>query len=96
MSPRVFICTGKSCRKRKRKYAALKDTLHDIVALEEVPCQKICKGPIAGTPVKGHLEWFKRVDTKKSRKGLVKLAVRGKRNKALMRRCIKRISGKLR
>lgn len=59
-------------------------------------CQKICDGPVVGTKVEGHLEWFARVDSPKSREALKVLVNEGILGKPLENRRKSKRSGKLR
>ena len=88
MGLKFFLCQGKACRKRKKKSKALREDLSAIGAIETVECQNICKGPVVVFPIKGRLAWFKRVDSKKSRAALAKLAKRGKMAKVLRNRLV--------
>ena len=90
MQPKFFVCRGKECRKRKEEIAALLEVLSGIAAVKIVGCQKICKGPVVGYVGKGGPAWFKRVDSKKSRKALVQLVTRGKMTKSLRKRRLKK------
>jgi (2Fe-2S) ferredoxin len=90
MGLRFFLCQGKACRKRKKKSKNLREDLSAIAAIEAVECQNICKGPVVVFPVKGRLAWFKRVDSKKSRAALAKLATRGKMTKVLRKRLVRK------
>jgi hypothetical protein len=90
MGLRVFLCQGKACRKRKKKTKALREDLSAIAAVEGVECQNICKGPVVIFPVKDRLAWFKRVDSKKSRAALLKLATSGRMAKLLRKRLVRK------
>ena len=96
MAPRVFICGGSACSKKPKKTKALIKSIQDVASIEEVGCQDICRGPVVGATVKGRLEWFRRLDTKNSRKALVKLATRGKLSQPLKKRRVKKLAGRLR
>lgn len=96
MAPRVFICGGSACSKKPKKKKALIESIQDVVSIEQVGCQEICRGPVAGVTVKGRLEWFRRLDTKNSRKALAKLAARGKLSQPLKKRRVKKLAGRLR
>ena len=37
----------------------------DGVKVKKLGCQKVCKGPVAGLKLRGHMEWFARVDQTK-------------------------------
>jgi hypothetical protein len=63
--------------------------------VDEVRCQKICHGPVAGIEVDGRMEWFERVSTRKAMVGL-KRVVDGKREVAgaLKKRRVKKHYGR--
>ena len=90
MEPKFIVCRGKNCRKKKKDQEALLDALSDIASIKMVSCRNICKGPIVGYVGRGEPVWFKRVDSAKSRRGLVKLATRGKLTKPLRKRLVKK------
>jgi hypothetical protein len=71
-----FVCVGKDCRKAKG-YDKLRDVLDEVGDVREVRCQKVCKGPVAGARVHGHLEWFGKLRKGSQRKALAKLVRRG-------------------
>lgn len=58
---RVWVC--RKCRNADCLAAFLRGTGTARVVM--VGCQKICKGPVAGTKVEGRMEWFARVDRAK-------------------------------
>lgn len=95
MAPKLFICGGSSCKKKPKKHKALLKSLQDVAAIEDVGCQDICHGPVAGMTLKGRIEWFERLDTKKSRQAFVELVSRGKLGKSLKKRRIKKRAGRL-
>ena len=72
-SPAAYICTSKDCRKAKC-HPELLDVLRGVGAVEEVGCQDICKGPVAGVQVGGRVEWFKRVRKHRHQSALADLA----------------------
>jgi hypothetical protein len=96
MQPKVFLCLGSDCQKRKRRHTALAGAVRECATIEKVPCQKICKGPVVGVYVGGRLEWFQRVDSEKSRKRLVKFLTKEQMHKKLKKRRVKKRSGRLR
>jgi hypothetical protein len=61
----------------------------------EVPCQKICKGPVLGLEVKGKLQWFSKVRGKKKIKAVARLLCTGKCPSLLRKRRVKKRAGKL-
>ena len=77
--PHCYACIGKDCR-RDKGYDALIEALDGTGRLQRVACQDICKGPIAGVEVDGHVEWFRKVRKGRHRKALVALAA-GRRSK---------------
>jgi hypothetical protein len=90
MEPKFLVCRGKKCRRTKKEHDALLDELSDVAVVKVVGCRKICQGPVVGYVGEGGPAWFERVDSKKSRKGLVKLAARGKISKPLRKRLVKK------
>jgi hypothetical protein len=96
MQPKVLLCLGSDCQKRKRKHSALAEAVRKCATIEKVSCQKICKGPVAGVYVDGRLEWFRRLESKKSRKRLVELLAKEHMHKKLKKRRVKKRSGRLR
>ncbi|MGE3277926.1 MAG: (2Fe-2S) ferredoxin domain-containing protein [Vicinamibacterales bacterium] len=95
--PVVYLCTGKSCRKLKRESRELRAALADVAEIREVDCQSICDGPVVGTAVDGELEWFRAVDSEKSRRQLRELLEgEGEPGKSLKKRHLRKRSGELR
>lgn len=74
--PTCFVCVGKDCRKAKG-YDKLRNALAEVGNVREVGCQKVCKGPVAGARVQGHLEWFGKVRKGGERKALARLVRSG-------------------
>ena len=72
-TPAAYVCTSKDCRKAKC-HAELLSALRDVGKVEEVDCQDICKGPVAGVEVGGRVEWFKRVRKHRHQAALADLA----------------------
>lgn len=95
-APTVYVCCGKRCRERRRARKELIAELETVAIVEQVDCQKICKGPVAGLEVAGKLEWFRKLDSEKSRQRLVKLITKGKLGKRLEKRRVDKRSGKRR
>lgn len=95
MALKILICGGPGCKKKPKKRKALLKSLQDLAILEEVGCQDICHGPVAGMTLKGRIEWFEKLDTKKSREALVELATQGKLGKSLKKRRVKKRAGRL-
>jgi hypothetical protein len=92
---KILICGGSSCKKKPKKHKALLRSLKDVATLEDVRCQDICHGPVVGVTLKGRIEWLERLDTRKSREALVKLATHGKLGKSLKKRRVKKRAGRL-
>jgi hypothetical protein len=91
----VFLCRGSSCRKHKGKNKTIRRGLAGDLVIEEVRCQKICKGPVVGAEVDGTLEWFRKL----AKDDLVDLrrAVGGRKlAKSLSDKRSKKRAGKLR
>ncbi|MCO4770519.1 MAG: hypothetical protein KDA24_10860 [Deltaproteobacteria bacterium] len=94
--PRVYVCGGDDCRKRKTDRKKLRKAL-DAVAVEvSVKCQKVCKGPVVGLEVDGELQWFASVRGKKARGAVLKYVDTGKLGSDLKGRRHKKRTGKLR
>ncbi len=51
--PCVYICCGSDCVKRAKKGGELWAVLTEHGEVVEVPCQKICKGPVVGVEIDG-------------------------------------------
>ena len=84
--PVFYVCKGKSCRKRNKEHAAVLEALVATAKVEQVSCRDICEGPVVGFSDGGGKTWFRKVDGKKSREGLVTLAHGGEMVKALRKR----------
>lgn len=84
--PTIYVCEGKSCRKRKKEHSALLETLSGVASVETVSCRDICEGPVVGFSAGKGKTWFAKVDGKKSREGLVALARGEEMVKALRKR----------
>jgi hypothetical protein len=65
---------------------ALKAGLAQHGEVVPVQCQKICKGPVLGLEIDGQLEWFSKLDDKKSRRHLTLLLESGELKNRLKRR----------
>lgn len=94
--PRALVCQGPRCSKSGKKRRKLLEALAEVAKIEEVGCQKICRGPVAGVKLDGTLEWFAPLTTKRARTGLVKLLTKGKLTKALSKRHLSKRSGQRR
>ncbi|MDQ3385231.1 MAG: hypothetical protein M3503_04345 [Actinomycetota bacterium] len=95
--PRVYVCTERGCGKRSehRELAAELDGAAEVVG---VTCQSVCDGPVVGVVVRGRLQWFGEVRTRKSRAGVRGVAEdeRGPLPGALAKRRRSKRAGKLR
>ena len=87
--PVFYVCTGKSCRKRKKAHSAVLKALSATANVETVSCRDICEGPVVGFSAGQGRTWFQRVDGQKSREGLLALARGEEMVKALRKRRIK-------
>lgn len=92
---RVRVCS--KCRNSSCLVAFLKGS--DGPKVRKVGCQKICKGPVAGTRLNGREEWFFRVDRAKPMVALLRAAQQGRKKQKLPRsleqRRVTRLSGHL-
>jgi hypothetical protein len=86
--PVFYVCTGKSCRKRKKAHSAALEAL-STAHVEKVSCRDICEGPVVGFSAGQGKTWFQRVDGQKSREGLLALARGEEMVNALRKRRIK-------
>lgn len=77
--PPPYLCIGKDCRKAKGHAAlgeALDAALHQAgrPRAARVPCQDICKGPVAGLErPDGDLRWFARLRKGRRRRAVASL-----------------------
>lgn len=94
--PKLWICEGKSCRKKKTERAAIVHAVGDGVRVRPVGCQKICDGPVVGLEVDGTLEWFESVDSEKAVAALRTLTTTGVLEKPLAKRRVGKRAGKMR
>jgi (2Fe-2S) ferredoxin len=92
----VLVCRSSGCRKKAKPRTKLATALEHIADVEWVRCQKVCKGPVIGVTVDGTLEWFRRVNDRKSRRALVALLMEGRLKKRLRKQRVVRLSGKQR
>ncbi|MGF1510889.1 MAG: hypothetical protein ACFB9M_15455 [Myxococcota bacterium] len=86
---KLYICTGKHCRKRLKEVEAALSAVRDEIEVCRVGCQKICDGPVFGVQSESSLEWFRSVDSIKSRDALVQLIQTGETKKPLRKRRVK-------
>lgn len=69
-----------ACRKCKKFRSLVRDLeALDQVEVQEVRCQDICKGAVAGVEVEGSITWFRRIRGPKDRAAMAKLVGRGGR-----------------
>jgi hypothetical protein len=94
--PKVLVCGGRHCSKEGKARQALIEVLQPVADIEEVGCQKICQGPVAGLEVGGQLEWYCELDRGKRRRRLVELVETGEVPKKLLRRWVEKRSGQKR
>lgn len=92
----VFVCGGPDCRKHKAERKKLRALATEHAVELTVGCQKICKGPVAGTAVDGELQWFGRLRKKRDREALRALLETGAMPDDLAERRVKKRAGKLR
>lgn len=83
--PRVRICTGKACRKRKGANQKLHKRIDGSCETDSIKCQKICKGPVVVVRRDGERFWFKRMQGKKTQKAFMAFLETGRVNKRLRR-----------
>ena len=95
---RVFVCTGKHCRKAAAGVGGFDEALASLPGrLTPVGCQKVCKGPVVGvSPADGGVEWFRKVDSPKAWRGLARLLEEGHLSGALRKRRQKSRAGRVR
>ena len=93
--PKVYICVGKDCRKSDSSLHKLLGDL-PVCRVEEVRCQKICKGPVIGAQVGGTLHWFKKLRGHVVRSALREALTSKRIPKVLRAHHIKKRAGKLR
>jgi (2Fe-2S) ferredoxin len=94
-APKLRVCEGKSCKKKKAARFEILETLADDVRVEKVRCQKICSGPVVGLKVSGTLEWFADMDSPKAVAALQALVRSGEMGKPLEKRRVPKRSGRL-
>ena len=95
-TPRMYVCHGEDCRKRKKHGQALCEALQNHGEVIEVNCQKICKGPVFGMEVAGRLEWFSRLRTARARRGAIALVRNGTLSGRIKRHRERKRRGKIR
>ena len=95
--PRVYVCGERGCGRRADR-RALEDALAHVADVVTVPCQSVCRGPVAGAVVAGRLQWFARLRTPKARAALVRVTDRAPARLpgSLAKRLVAKRAGKLR
>ena len=96
MSDTLFLCAGKSCRKKNQQVDDLLKVLDPKLKIKEVRCQNICSGPVIGLKLAGRWEWFKKVRKPRDVLAVFKTQKRGKMTEHLKKLRVKKRSGKLR
>ena len=95
-SSTVYMCHGSDCRKKKKEWTALTESLSEQGTVCAVRCQKICKGPVVGIEVNGRLEWFTKLKKKTLHRQFLALTQSGTVPERLKTRLSKKRQGKLR
>ncbi len=91
IQPRIRICKGKACRKKKGCWEKLEKTMEKSdCRLSTVKCQGYCKGPVAVVERGGERFWFTRLREKADRKDLDAFIGGARLSKRLKRRLKKR------
>ena len=94
--PRVYLCTGGSCRKERKAFRRLEAALEGAARLQPVKCQKICSGPVAGVAVAGTLQWFEKLDSRKRADAFLSVVRTGDLSPKMKKRRVGKRKGKLR
>lgn len=94
--PRVYLCKGSSCRKKRKAVRRLSSALEGVARVEPVKCQKICDGPVAGVVVDGTLQWFEELTSRKRADAFLSAVRTGEVPAKLKKRCAAKRRGKLR
>ena len=94
--PKVLICRGKDCRKKKEANRRLRQDVSEVASVTDVKCQKICDGPVLGVKVDGDWEWFKKIKKRYDRKAVLVAIQEGRLTKGARRKRVKSRSGKRR
>ncbi|MBW2462482.1 MAG: (2Fe-2S) ferredoxin domain-containing protein [Deltaproteobacteria bacterium] len=92
----VYLCRGSGCKKRKAENKSLRQSVGGSLEIEEVRCQKICKGPVAGVEVGGTLRWFRKLDPRTDLVDLRRAIEDGCLPKKLAKKQVEKRTGKLR
>lgn len=96
MAKTIYLCRGSDCKKRKSANKRLRSGLEGTHQIEEVRCQKICKGPVVGVKVEGTLHWFRKLDVKHDLVELQKTVARDRMTKGLASKQATKRTGKFR
>lgn len=91
MTSTVYVC--RKC-KGQRCVAEFLDRRTDAT-VEEVRCQKVCKGVVVGLEVSGRLEWFEHAAAPRALAGLAAIVRRSAgANRSLRQRRVRKLAGK--
>jgi hypothetical protein len=77
----IIVCIGGDCRRSKGHHKLL-DLAATVPGATTIPCQGICKGPVAGVANRGGIRWYKRVRGQR-RRALARVIRTGAGRKAL-------------
>jgi hypothetical protein len=83
------MCTGKDCRKHKKRSASLCAKLSSHTELGTIKCQDICKGVVIVIDHEGDRLWMKKMGGKKARTNLRRFLAEGHMTKNLKKRIVK-------
>ena len=89
MNSRIRMCTGKDCRKHKKRCAYLSANLSSCAEFETIKCQDICKGVVIVIDHDGDRLWMKKMGGKKARTNLRRFLADGHMTKGLKKRVVK-------
>ncbi len=92
----VYLCSGSGCKKRKAENKSFRKSVGASLEIEEVRCQKICKGPVAGAEVDGTLRWFRKLDARTDLVELRRAINDGRLPKGLAKKQVEKRTGKFR
>lgn len=92
--PVLYLCKGPACKRAKGARRRLINKVDGHARVVAVGCQDLCSAPVAGCQVDGQLEWFRRLDSKKSRRALVALLKGARIKSSLAKRRAKKRSGR--
>ena len=89
MNSRIRMCTGKDCRKHKKRCASLSSKVSSCSELGTIKCQDICKGVVIVVDHDGDRFWMKKMGGKKARSNLRRFLADGHMTKSLKKRVVK-------